>query len=219
MNGKLGLSVLRLSLGIVILIEAVMFVLPSAAHDFARTHMPGFVRLVLGCGEILGMRASADSRDGGAWSMVVACRLRDGDPASPAPWALWDWQSGDLCGGGVCNRGVEGIVRGAALPRSQWRPRKISRQARPAEMNHEHSRNHPTIREPTCLAGEFHHADHVRLAFRVLVGIALHWKHSAGSARPEAVRGRSRQGRALPRDDHARLFLPDSRAHGAHDQR
>jgi hypothetical protein len=31
-----------------------MFVLPSAAHDFARTHMPGFVRLVLGFGEILG---------------------------------------------------------------------------------------------------------------------------------------------------------------------
>jgi uncharacterized membrane protein YphA (DoxX/SURF4 family) len=38
----------------VILIEAVMFVMPSAAHDFARTHMPGFVRLVLGVGEIVG---------------------------------------------------------------------------------------------------------------------------------------------------------------------
>ena len=37
-----------------VLIEAVMFVLPSAAHDFTRTHMPGFVRLVLGLGEILG---------------------------------------------------------------------------------------------------------------------------------------------------------------------
>ena len=54
MSGKLGLNVLRLSLGIVILIEAVTFVLPSAAHDFTRTHMPGFVRLVLGFGEILG---------------------------------------------------------------------------------------------------------------------------------------------------------------------
>ena len=31
-----------------------MFVLPSAAHDFARTHMPGFVRMVLGFGEIAG---------------------------------------------------------------------------------------------------------------------------------------------------------------------
>ncbi len=54
MNAKCGLTVLRYSLGIVILIEAIMFVLPSAAHEFARTHMPGFVRLVLGFGEILG---------------------------------------------------------------------------------------------------------------------------------------------------------------------
>lgn len=54
MNAKCGLTALRLALGIVILIEAVMFVLPGAAHDFARTHMPGFVRLVLGFGEIAG---------------------------------------------------------------------------------------------------------------------------------------------------------------------
>ncbi len=51
---KIGLTVLQWSLGIVILIEAVMFVMPGAAHDFARTHMPGFVRMVLGIGEILG---------------------------------------------------------------------------------------------------------------------------------------------------------------------
>ena len=54
MSSKLGLTVLRWALGVVILIEAVMFVLPSAGHEFARTHMPGFVRLVLGFGEILG---------------------------------------------------------------------------------------------------------------------------------------------------------------------
>jgi uncharacterized membrane protein YphA (DoxX/SURF4 family) len=53
-QAKLGLTVLQWTLGVVILIEAVMFVLPSAAHSFARTHMPGFVRLVLGLGEILG---------------------------------------------------------------------------------------------------------------------------------------------------------------------
>lgn len=53
-RGKLGLTILQWALGIVILIEAVMFVMPSAAHDFARTHMPGFVRLVLGVGEIVG---------------------------------------------------------------------------------------------------------------------------------------------------------------------
>lgn len=53
-KAKCALTVLQYSLGIVILIEAVMFVLPSAAHDFAPTHMPGFVRLVLGFGEIAG---------------------------------------------------------------------------------------------------------------------------------------------------------------------
>ena len=54
MKSRLGLTVLRWALGVVILIEAVMFVLPGAAHEFSRTHMPGFVRLVLGFGEIAG---------------------------------------------------------------------------------------------------------------------------------------------------------------------
>jgi hypothetical protein len=54
MKAKLGLTVLQWSLGIVILIEAVLFVLPGAAHDFARTHMPSFIRMLLGWGEILG---------------------------------------------------------------------------------------------------------------------------------------------------------------------
>jgi type II secretory pathway component PulF len=51
---RIGLTALQWALGVVILIEAVLFVLPSAAHDFAHTHMPGFIRLVLGWGEILG---------------------------------------------------------------------------------------------------------------------------------------------------------------------
>ncbi len=54
MKTKFGLTVLQWALGVVILIEAVLFVMPGAAHDFARTHMPGFVRLVLGFGEIAG---------------------------------------------------------------------------------------------------------------------------------------------------------------------
>lgn len=53
-QAKLSLKVLRWVLGIVILAEAVQFVLPGAAHDFARTHMPGFIRLLLGWGEIVG---------------------------------------------------------------------------------------------------------------------------------------------------------------------
>jgi len=51
---RIALIVLRWALGTVILIEAVLFVMPSAAHGFAATHMPGFIRLVLGWGEILG---------------------------------------------------------------------------------------------------------------------------------------------------------------------
>ena len=54
MKSNLGLCILRYTLGVVILIEAVLFVLPGAAHDFARTHMPAFVRMLLGWGEIAG---------------------------------------------------------------------------------------------------------------------------------------------------------------------
>ena len=53
-KGKIGLCVLQYALAISILIMAVRFVLPSAAHNFAQSHMPGFVRLVIGFGEILG---------------------------------------------------------------------------------------------------------------------------------------------------------------------
>jgi hypothetical protein len=51
---KCALTVLQWTLGVVILIEAVLFLLPSARHSFARTHMPNIVRVVLGCGEIAG---------------------------------------------------------------------------------------------------------------------------------------------------------------------
>ena len=51
---KCALTGLQWTLGIVILIEAVLFVMPGARHDFARTHMPNIVRLVLGWGEIIG---------------------------------------------------------------------------------------------------------------------------------------------------------------------
>lgn len=51
---KTALTGLQWTLGLVILIEAVLFVLPSARHDFAQTHMPDIVRQVLGWGEIVG---------------------------------------------------------------------------------------------------------------------------------------------------------------------
>ncbi len=70
---RIALSVLQWTLGVVILIEAVLFVLPSAAHGFAATHMPGFIRLVLGWGEILGCILLLIPRTTirGAWLLVA----------------------------------------------------------------------------------------------------------------------------------------------------
>src|SRR5450631_388085 len=72
-KAKCGLIVLQYSLGIAILVQAVMFVLPGAAHDFARTHMPGFVRLVLGFGEILGcvLLLIQKTAGRGAWLLMA----------------------------------------------------------------------------------------------------------------------------------------------------
>jgi hypothetical protein len=53
-KSRIGLTVLQWTLGVVILIEAVLFVMPGATHEFARAHMPGFVRMIVGGGEILG---------------------------------------------------------------------------------------------------------------------------------------------------------------------
>jgi uncharacterized membrane protein YphA (DoxX/SURF4 family) len=73
MTSKCGMIALRLALGIVILIEAVMFVLPGAAHEFSRTHMPAFVRLVLGFGEIAGSLLLLIPRTAvrGAWLLLA----------------------------------------------------------------------------------------------------------------------------------------------------
>ena len=51
---KCALTALQWTLSLVILIEAVLFLMPSARHDFARTHMPDILRQVLGWGEIIG---------------------------------------------------------------------------------------------------------------------------------------------------------------------
>ncbi len=51
---KTALTGLQWTLGIVILMEAILFVMPGASHGFARTHMPDIVRQVLGWGEIVG---------------------------------------------------------------------------------------------------------------------------------------------------------------------
>ena len=53
-RARSALTGLRWALGVVILIEAALFLLPPAGHAFARTHLPNLVRLVLGWGEIAG---------------------------------------------------------------------------------------------------------------------------------------------------------------------
>ena len=70
---KIALTILQWTLGVVILIEAVLFVLPSAAHEFSRTHMPGFVRLILGWGEIAGciLLLIPKTAIRGAWLLVA----------------------------------------------------------------------------------------------------------------------------------------------------
>lgn len=51
---RCALTGLQWTMGIVILIEAALFLLPSARHDFERTHLPDLLREVLGWGEIVG---------------------------------------------------------------------------------------------------------------------------------------------------------------------
>ncbi len=48
------MTVLQWSLGLVVLVEAVLFLMPSARHAFSKTGMPNALRLVLGWGEIVG---------------------------------------------------------------------------------------------------------------------------------------------------------------------
>jgi uncharacterized membrane protein YphA (DoxX/SURF4 family) len=53
-RANLALTALQWTLGVVILIEAILFVMPSGSRAFSETHMPGFIRIVLGWGEIAG---------------------------------------------------------------------------------------------------------------------------------------------------------------------
>jgi hypothetical protein len=74
---KLALTALRWTLGIVILIEAILFVMPTARHGFAQTHMPDALRLVLGWGEIIGSLLMLIPRTvvRGAWVLAAVFGL------------------------------------------------------------------------------------------------------------------------------------------------
>lgn len=69
---KAALTGLRWTLGVVILIEAILFVLPGARHEFARTHMPDVLRQLLGWSEIVGCILLLIPRTAvrGAWLLI-----------------------------------------------------------------------------------------------------------------------------------------------------
>lgn len=72
-----ALTGLQWTLGLVILIEAILFVMPTGAHDFAKTHMPDALRLVLGWGEIVGCILLLIPRTAvrGAWTLIAVIAL------------------------------------------------------------------------------------------------------------------------------------------------
>jgi hypothetical protein len=74
---KIALTGLQWTLGVVILIEAALFVMPAAAHAFASTHMPNVIRMVLGWGEIAGCILMLIPRTAirGAWVLVAVFAL------------------------------------------------------------------------------------------------------------------------------------------------
>ncbi len=74
---NLALTGLQWTLGPVILIEAILFVLPGAAHGFSRTHLPNVIRLILGFGEIGGCVLLLIPRTAirGAWLLVAVFAL------------------------------------------------------------------------------------------------------------------------------------------------
>jgi hypothetical protein len=73
LTAKCGLTVLRWSLGGVILVQAILFVLPDAAHSFSLTHMPAIVRIILGVGEIVGcvLMLIPQTAVRGAWLLLA----------------------------------------------------------------------------------------------------------------------------------------------------
>jgi uncharacterized membrane protein YphA (DoxX/SURF4 family) len=72
-RAQLALTGLQWALGLVILFEAIIFVMPAAAHEFARTHVPNVLRLLLGWGEIVGCVLLLIPRTAirGAWLLLA----------------------------------------------------------------------------------------------------------------------------------------------------
>ena len=182
-SAKTGLTILQWTLGVVILIEAVLFVLPSAAHEFARTHMPGFIQLVLGWRRDRRLHLSADSENCNSGGMVAGCRFRIRDSDSSAARSVQRGQSCNLCGGGA--GGGNRQVRQGGVGRLLVREPDGSVALRPGGAGQTAGGGCPHIllsgEVPLnneelirCFEGDavpedsFHHADHVRLGFAYL---------------------------------------------------
>lgn len=70
-----ALTELQWCLGIVILIEAALFLFqPGARHQFASTHLPNPIRLILGWGELIGAVLLLIPRTAsrGAWLLLFS---------------------------------------------------------------------------------------------------------------------------------------------------
>jgi DoxX-like family len=72
-RSRMALTGLQWALGLVILTQSVVFLLPSAGPGFATTHMPSAVRLILGIGEIVGSVLLLVPRTSirGAWMLAA----------------------------------------------------------------------------------------------------------------------------------------------------
>ena len=71
---KFALTGLQWCLGIVIFVEAALFLFgPGSRHQFASTHMPNAIRLILGWGEIVGALLLLFPRtvSQGGWLLIV----------------------------------------------------------------------------------------------------------------------------------------------------
>ena len=68
-----SITVLQWTLGVVVLIEASLFVMPHAGHEFGRMHMPQAVRLSLGWAEIVAaiLFLIPKTMVRGAWLLLV----------------------------------------------------------------------------------------------------------------------------------------------------
>jgi hypothetical protein len=76
-RANIALNGLQWTLGLVILLEAILFLLPGAARGFAATRMPNVIRLILGFGEIAGCILMLIPRTAirGAWLLVAVFAL------------------------------------------------------------------------------------------------------------------------------------------------